>query len=116
MSDGAIPGEYTHPVPAAVESIEAALAECVGAPLWSLSLKELEDLVPRAYALLSRVMGALVLPLIREVDRRGLPPEWDAPSTAVWLRWLLRVSPRDARKLLEFAQAVDGGGLEATGT
>jgi len=110
MSDGAAAGEYRHPVPAAVEAVETALAECVGAPLWSVSGQELDDLVPRAYALLGRVMGSVVLPLVREVDRRGLAGEMDAPNTAAWLRWLLRVTPSQARKLVEVAQAVDGGG------
>ena len=115
MSDGAAPGEYVHPVPAAVDAVETALAECVGAPLWSVSGKELDDLVPRAYALLGRVMGSLVLPLVQEVERRGLAGQMDAPNTAAWLRWLLRVTPAQARKLVEVAQAVDGGGLSATG-
>jgi hypothetical protein len=115
MSDGAVPGEYGHPVPAAVDAVEAALAECVDAALWSVSGKDLDDLVPRAYALLGRVMGSLVLPLVREADRRGLPAELDAPSTAAWLRWLLRVTPSQATKLVGLAQAIDGGGLSATG-
>ena len=105
--DGMALGEYAHPVPAAVEAVETALAECVDAPLWSLSNKELDDLVPRAYALLGRVMGSVVLPLVREAERRGLAGEMDAPNTAAWLRWLLRVTPAQARKLVELARAVE---------
>src|SRR5204863_300998 len=81
-----------------------------------VSDRELDDLVPRAYALLGRVMGSLVLPLVREVERRGLAGQMDAPNTAAWLRWLLRVTPSQARKLVEVAQAVDGDGMAATGT
>src|SRR5262249_56716627 len=61
--------EYAHPVARAVADMETMLAECAGAPLWSLQDKDVDELLPRAHALLGRVVGSLVLPLVREADR-----------------------------------------------
>src|SRR6266705_1931001 len=88
MSEGAAPGEYVHPVPDAIAAVETTLAECAGTPLWSLSDKDLDDLLPRAHALLARVTGSLLLPLVREADRRGICAEFDAANTASWLQYL----------------------------
>src|SRR6266540_3948493 len=105
---------YTHPIVNAVADLEAILDGCADARLWSLSVKELDDLLPRAHALLARITGTLVLPLIREADARGAHQEHDAPSTAEWVRYLLRVPHRQAKQLVALARAVDTD-LTATG-
>src|SRR5215470_16975879 len=106
--------EYAHPVARAVADTEAMLAECAGLPLWSLQDADIDDLVPRAYGLLGRVMGSLVLPLVREADRRGLAAAFDAPNTAGWVKDLLHVTFAEARRMVQLARAVDGD-LAATG-
>src|SRR5215468_5636465 len=106
--------EYVHPVARTVADMETMLAECVGLPLWSLQDKDIDDLVPRAHALLGRVMGSVVLPLVREADRRDLAGAFDAPNTAGWVRDLLRVTLGEARRIVSLAKAVDGD-LSATG-
>src|SRR5215468_938067 len=106
--------EYVHPVARTVADTETELAECAGLPLWSLSDKDIDDLVPRTYGLLARVMGGLVLPLVREADRRGLAAQFDAANTAAWVQDLLRVTRAEARRMVELAKAVDGD-LAATG-
>src|SRR6266511_885940 len=98
---------YTHPIVNAVADLEATLDGCADARLWSLSVKELDDLLPRAHALLARITGTLVLPLIREADSRGACQEHDAASTAEWVRYLLRIPHRQAKQLVELAWAVD---------
>ncbi|HET8680634.1 MAG TPA: DUF222 domain-containing protein [Micromonosporaceae bacterium] len=52
-------------------------------------------------------LAATKLALVREVDGRGLAVAQGASSTAVWLRDRLRMSIRDARRLVELAAAVD---------
>src|SRR6266540_2426880 len=104
---------YTHPIVNAVADLEATLDGCADARLWSLSVKELDDLLPRAHALLARITGTLVLPLIREADSRGAHREYDAASTADWVRYLLRIPTRQAKQLTGLARAVDG---DATAT
>ncbi len=113
IGDAATVG-YTHPIVNAVADLEATLDGCADARLWSLSVKELDDLLPRAHALLARITGTLVLPLIREADSRGACQEYDAASTAEWVRYLLRIPHRQAKQLVELARAVDTD-LTATG-
>src|SRR5215475_8690545 len=86
MVDTELVGEYTHPVARTVADMETVLAECAGTPLWSLRDKDVDELLPRAHALLARVMGSVVLPLVREGDRRDLAGTFGAGSTAGWLR------------------------------
>src|SRR6266545_2735157 len=112
IGDAATVG-YTHPIVNAVADLEATLDGCADARLWSLSVKELDDLLPRAHALLARITGTLVLPLIREADARGAHHEYDAPSTAEWIRYLLRIPARQAKQLIGLARAVEG---DATAT
>jgi len=106
--------EYAHPVARAVADMETMLAECAGAPLWSLQDKDVDELLPRAHALLGRVVGSLVLPLVREADRRDLAGVFGAGSTAGWVRHQLRVTLGEARQLVNLAEAVEGD-LAATG-
>src|SRR5262249_4915241 len=105
---------YVHPVARTVADMETELAECAGMPLWSLSDKDIDDLLPRAYGLLARVMGGLVLPLVRDADRRGLAAQFDAANTAAWVQDLLRITRGEARRMVELANAA-GGDLAATG-
>jgi hypothetical protein len=114
MSDSIAATEYAHPVARTVADAETMLAECSGLPLWSLQDKDVDDLVPRAYSLLGQVMGTLVLPLIREADRRDLAAAFDAGNTAGWARDVLRVTLGEARRIVSLAKAVEGD-LAATG-
>jgi hypothetical protein len=114
MSDSVPAAEYVHPVARAVADTETMLAECSGLPLWSLPDGDIDDLVPRAYSLLGRVMGSLVLPLVREADRRDLAAVFDAGNTAGWVRDVLRVTLGEARRIVSLSKAVDGD-LAATG-
>src|SRR6266498_4030888 len=106
---------YTHPIVNALADLETILEGCADARLWSLSVKELDDLLPRAHALLARITGTLVLPLIREADGRGAHREYDAANTAAWVRYLLRIPARQAKQLTGLARTVDGDAT-ATGT
>src|SRR6266511_1020542 len=106
---------YTPPIVNAVADLETILDGCADARLWSLSVKDLDDLLPRAHALLARITGTLVLPLIREADARGACQEYDAASTADWVRYLLRIPTRQAKQLTGLARTVDGDAA-ATGT
>src|SRR6266498_110065 len=112
MSGNAATIGYTHPIVDAVADLETILDRCADARLWSLSVKELDDLLPRAHALLARITGTLVLPLILVADGHGAHQEYDAANTADWVRYLLRIPTRQAKQLIGLARAVDG---DATG-
>src|SRR5262249_39015595 len=101
MSDNAARDGYAHPVVRSVAGIATVLGGCAGAAFWSLSDKEIDDLLPRAHSLLGRVMGTLVLPLVREADRRNLAAQFDAANTAGWVHELLRVPRAQARRMVE---------------
>jgi hypothetical protein len=107
--------EYTHPVACAVADMESTLTECAELPLWSLRDKDIDELLPRAHSLLARIMGSVVLPLVREGDRRDLAAAFDAGNTAGWVRDLLRVTLGEARRTVNLAKAVVDGDLAATG-
>jgi Domain of unknown function (DUF222) len=115
MVDTVLAEEYAHPVARAVADMETILTECAGTPLWSLQDKDIDELVPRAHALLGRVMGAVVLPLVREADQRDLAAAFGAGNTAGWLRDVLRVTLGEARQMVNLAKAVVDGDLAATG-
>jgi hypothetical protein len=104
----------SHPVMSALADIERTLASCVEAPLYGLSGGQVEDVLVRAHALVARIQGGLVLPLVREAEARGLPAALDAPNTVAWLRHLLRIPPAEAKQLVALATAVDTG-FAATG-
>src|SRR6266542_6889618 len=106
MSGDTATAGYTHPIVNAVADLEAILEGCADARLWSLSVKELDDLLRRAHALLARITGTLVLPLIREADGRGACQEYDAASTAEWVRYLLRIPHQQAKQLPPLAPPV----------
>jgi hypothetical protein len=97
-----------HPVMSALASIEQTLSSCVDAPLYGLSAGEVEDALVRAHALVARIQGGLMLPLVREAEGRELPAAFDAPSTMVWLRHLLRLRPAEAKQMTVLATAVEG--------
>jgi len=115
MSETVLTEGYLPPVARTVADMETALAERAGMPLWSLSDEDIDDLVPRTHGLMARVMGGLVLPLVREADRRGLAAQFDAANTAAWVQDLLRVTRGEARRMVELARAVVDGDLAATG-
>jgi hypothetical protein len=114
MVDSVAAAEYAHPVARGVADIESVLTECAGTPLWSLSDKDIDELLPRAYTLVGRVMGSLVLPLVREADRRGLAAQFDAANTAGLVQDALLVPRAQARRMVELARAVEGD-LTSTG-
>src|SRR5215468_5598903 len=100
MIDHVAATECAHPVARAVADMESMLAECAETPLWSLRDKDVDELLPRAHALLARVMGSVVLPLVREGDRRDLAAAFGVGSTAGWLRDQLRVTVGEARQMV----------------
>jgi Domain of unknown function (DUF222) len=110
--DGGV--ELGHPVMSALADIEQTLSSCVETPLYGLSARQVEDALVRAHALINRIQGGLVLPLVREAETRGLPAAFDAPNTMAWLRYLLRLRPAEAKQMTILAAAVETG-FAATG-
>jgi hypothetical protein len=113
MSEDGVMG-LGHPVMSALADIEQRLSWCVETPLYGLSAGQVEDALVRAHALVNRIHGGLVLPLVREAEGRGLPAAFDAPNTTAWLRHLLRLRPAEAKQMTVLAAAADGD-FAATG-
>ncbi|HSV68395.1 MAG TPA: DUF222 domain-containing protein [Mycobacteriales bacterium] len=92
----------------AVEQIAAALDSCRDADFSSLSDAQVDDLLVLVSRQVSRITGALQLPLVREAESRGLAQAQDAPNTKAWLQDSLRMRPSEAGRLLRLASALDG--------
>jgi hypothetical protein len=107
-------GDCAHPVMSALADLEETLDGCVELPLFGLSAGQVEDALVRAHALVNRIQGGLVLPLVHEAEARELPSAVDAPSTMTWLRHLLRVHPAEAKRMVTLAAAVESD-FAATG-
>jgi hypothetical protein len=69
-----------HPVMSALADIEQMLAWCVEAPLFGLSGGEVEDALVRAHALVARIQGGLMLPLVREAEPGACRRPWMRPT------------------------------------
>ncbi|MFF5202459.1 DUF222 domain-containing protein [Micromonospora parva] len=87
---------------------EAAVADCLGAPVWALPEQDLVAALDAAHRLAQR-LAAVQLVLVRELDGRGTARTQGASSTAVWLRDRLRLSIPAARRLVDLAGALDAG-------
>ncbi|MBQ1030951.1 DUF222 domain-containing protein [Micromonospora sp. C97] len=87
---------------------EAAVADCLGAPVWALPEQDLVAALDAAHRLAQR-LAAVQLVLVRELDGRGTVRTQGASSTAVWLRDRLRLSIPAARRLVDLAGALDAG-------
>jgi hypothetical protein len=95
-------------VDVALARAREAVDDCLNLPAWALRGQELIDCLDQAHALQQKVI-ALVLRLVREVDRAGLAREQGATSTAAWLRSRLRLSVAAARLLVGDAERLDAG-------
>jgi hypothetical protein len=83
-----------------------AVDGCLDLPTWSLGGAELMSALDEA-VVVQRKAAALVLGLIGELDRAGLPREQGATSTVAWLRHRMRISPSAARTLMADAETLD---------
>src|SRR5580765_7849673 len=90
----------------ALTQLERAVEECLSAPLFALSSKDLLACVDRVQVLAQR-LAAVQLGLVREVDARALAAEDGATSTGSWLRFRWRTSPGAASRVVKLASTVD---------
>jgi len=94
-------------VASVVEQISVLLGSCRDADLSSLSDARVDDLLVRVHQQVGQMTGALLLPLVREAEARGLAAAHDAPDMRAWLRDTLNVRPGEAGRLLRLATALD---------
>ncbi|WP_422739438.1 DUF222 domain-containing protein [Micromonospora sp. WMMD729] len=92
----------------ALAQAEAAVADCLDAPVWALPEHDLVAALDAAHRLAQR-LAAVQLALVRELDGRGTARAQGASSTAVWLRDRLRLDGSAARGLVDLAGALDAG-------
>ncbi|MFB9239248.1 DUF222 domain-containing protein [Plantactinospora siamensis] len=83
-----------------------AVDDCLDLPASTLSGAELVAALDEAMVV-QRKAAALVLELVGEIDRSGLPREQGATSTVAWLRHRMRVSASAARTLVADAETLD---------
>jgi hypothetical protein len=96
-----------HPVLAALEVVNTALAEAAGLPVWSLSAGECDTALDGLHAAQARLAG-LGATLIGQGVNRMCPEAARCRDTAEWLQHRHRHDRRDAKALVAFAAAVTG--------
>ncbi|HSI93705.1 MAG TPA: DUF222 domain-containing protein, partial [Jiangellaceae bacterium] len=104
MSNSSI-SAVVHPVVAAFDAVDDALAAAADAAVWALDDAELETVLGRAEEIAAK-QAELRMRLVAEADGRDLGRRLGAASTAAWLRGRLRIRPGDARALVETANRV----------
>jgi hypothetical protein len=95
-----------HPTVAVVNRVLADLAALTGASLWALSDAEALGALDGMDTAL-RLAHAVQLSVVREVDGRNLAAAEGAPSTAAYLRGMLKMRPRDAHQTVGLAGDLD---------
>jgi hypothetical protein len=89
-----------------VQELRSAAIACAHMPLWSVPDAEITDLLRGVHQAEQAVIAAK-LHLIRQADARGIARAQHEPTTARWLRSLLRLAPTTARDLVALAQTVE---------
>ena len=92
----------------ALAAVGSLLADAADRPLWSVDDGELASLVVEAGAVVGRAQ-AVLLGLVGEADARGALLGDGAPSSQVWLRGRLRVSPSEAASYVQTARGLRAG-------
>jgi hypothetical protein len=107
-SSSAAPSDVSarHPTLATLNRIIADLESLTGAALWALSDAEAIGYLDGLDTAL-RLAHAAQLASVREVDGRNLAANEGAPSTAAYLRGLVKMRPRDAHQLVGLAADLD---------
>jgi hypothetical protein len=95
-----------HPTVAVVNRVLADLASLTGASLWALSDAEALGVLDGMDTAL-RLAHAVQLAAVREVDGRNVAANEGAPSTAAYLRGMLKMRPRDAHQAVGLAADLD---------
>ncbi len=98
-------GQGVHPVRQAIAAVRAAVDSTVDASLWSLPDTEIADLLGEIAREEAR-LAALRLRVVGEVHGRDLAGRCGAPSTQVWLRSHLPVTPGEAAGQVRLAAAL----------
>jgi hypothetical protein len=96
---------FDHPAIDALTAIDAGLGALADAPLWSLPVAGLADLITRAQRLARRLDAALVT-LTNQADVTGLAEHQGATSLPGWLRAVADVPVRDTKHRLALHHAL----------
>jgi hypothetical protein len=93
-------------VATAWEQLEVAAAECAAAAAWALSDADVIDCLAAVHRA-EQAARAAKLRLVRQLDIRRIPSTRHATSATNWLRWWLRISGSEARRLVVHARALE---------
>ncbi len=96
----------SHPALQAAAVIDDALTDLLTTSPWTLTERELLDLMTHQETLLARLHAA-VLATTRDFDSRGIAATQGAASTAAWLRERHLITPAEAKKRVKLAHDLD---------
>jgi len=102
-----------HPHGLLVEGVEALLDELAGAPSWTLTPRDLTELLPRLARVQNRLDG-LGLRLLREADRHQVGDPIGAANTAGWWATTTGVTRPAAHRQVALAERLDQDTHEVT--
>lgn len=112
MGAGQIGSAAVHPLESMVAALEAAVSVGVDAPAWTLTPRQLSDLLPRIRAA-SNQISAVELSMLREADRHQVGDPHGSSSTIGWWSAVTRSSRPGARRDLKLAERLDSDDHQA---
>ncbi|RNL78660.1 HNH endonuclease signature motif containing protein [Nocardioides marmorisolisilvae] len=101
-----------HPVLSMLDELEAVRAKYAGAPVWTMSVTELSEAVPRL-ATHNTAMRALGLTVLREADRQQVGDPNGYANTLGWYAAATHLAKPEAKRDLRLAEYLDDDGHQA---
>ena len=115
MEAGDVGPAAVHPLEAMTSALEAATTDAMGAAAWTLSPRQLTELLPRL-ARVERQLGAARLALLAEADRHQVGDPLGYAETAGWWAAVTRATKPAARRQVKLARRLDADEHEPTRT
>src|SRR5690348_5065259 len=106
MGAGQVDSGAVHPLVSMVAALESVVADGVDAHAWTLTPRQLTDLLPRL-AVVERQVAAVKLSLLREADRAQVGDPNGFANTVGWWSAITRSTKPQARRDLKLAERLD---------
>ena len=115
MSSGLVNQDTTQPTARLLAGVGALLAEHHGAPVWTLTARELTAQLPEL-AVVIKELTALQLQMLREADRHQIGDAVGFANTAGWWATTTRMTKKDAHRQVALAAQLDDDAHAPTAT
>src|SRR5689334_21375018 len=106
MGAGQVDSGAVHPLESMVAALESAVAVGVDAPAWTLTPRQLTELLPRLVVVQRQVEAARVS-MLREADRQQVGDPNGFANTVGWWSAVTRSTKPEARRELKLAERLD---------